>query len=97
MRAVSVGEAKNRLTFYLHLAEKGESIEITRHGKIVAMINGLENASVYSKKKRFLAGIKNWREKYSEVLFTNEEIDSIFKRDYGESAFEVRHPEDFLI
>ncbi|MCR4822879.1 MAG: type II toxin-antitoxin system prevent-host-death family antitoxin, partial [Treponema sp.] len=36
MISVSVGEAKNRLPFFLHLVESGEEVQITRHGKNVA-------------------------------------------------------------
>ena len=40
MLSVSVGEAKNRLPYFLHLVEeKNEEIQITRHGKPVAFIN----------------------------------------------------------
>ena len=33
---VSIKEAKNRLSELLHLAEKGETVVLTRHGKPVA-------------------------------------------------------------
>ena len=33
---ISVKEAKNRLSELLHLAEKGETVVLTRHGKPVA-------------------------------------------------------------
>ena len=51
MRQVSVGEAKNKLPYFLHLAEKGEQIQITRHGKMVALLNGVEQNEIVSKKK----------------------------------------------
>ena len=39
MQSVSVATAKDKLPFYLHLAEQGETIEITRHGKSIAVIS----------------------------------------------------------
>ena len=43
MLQVSVGEAKNKLPHFLHLVEEqNEEIQITRHGKPVAFINGKE-------------------------------------------------------
>ena len=39
MQSVSVAVAKDKLPFYLHLAEQGETIEITRHGKPIAVIS----------------------------------------------------------
>ena len=49
MIAVSVGEAKNRLPYFLRLVEKGETVEVTRHGKSVAFINNCEKSNALSK------------------------------------------------
>lgn len=98
MIAVSVGEAKNKLPYFLHLAEKGESIEITRHGKAVAMLNSHENAKFFSKKEHFLSTLDSWRQRYPASLFENDEIDQIFSRkSSSDSMSAVRHPEDFSI
>ena len=49
MISISVGEAKNKLPFFLHLVEENnESIEITRHGKTVASIICHENSPCHS-------------------------------------------------
>lgn len=97
MISISVGEAKNKLTYYLHLLEeKGESIQITRHGKTVATLNNQDTTNTLSKKQLFLKGLESWRSKYAEEIKLNssEEIDNIFTREkYDEPA--VRHPEDF--
>jgi len=44
MKAIQVGafEAKNRLSEFLSLAEKGQTIFITRRGKRVAMLTAAE-------------------------------------------------------
>ncbi len=94
MISVSVGEAKNRLPFFLHLVEEqNESIEITRHGKAVAYINNQKTNDSMSKKSRFLNGIK----KFNSQDFSNDEIDQIFARQKdSDSEQSVRHPEDFI-
>jgi|GEM_PF-4969446 len=40
MISILVGVAKNKLPYYLHFVEeKDENIQVTRHGKTVAIIN----------------------------------------------------------
>lgn len=94
MISVSVGEAKNRLPYFLHLLEeKNESIEITRHGKVVAYINSQKTNNSMRKKNRFLEGIK----KFNSTDFSNSEIDMIFVRHKDSDSEQlVRHPEDFI-
>lgn len=97
MISISVGEAKNKLTYYLHLLEeKGESIQITRHGKTVATINNQDTSNVLSKKQLFAKGLESWRSKYADEIKQNssEEIDEIFAREKDDEPA-VRHPEDF--
>lgn len=100
MISISVGVAKNKLPYYLHLVEeKGESIQVTRHGKTVAVINNKEASNALDKKQLFMTSLKNWREKFyteklSKTQITNEEIDSIFAREKDTEPF-LRHKEDF--
>ena len=94
MRQVSVGEAKNKLPYFLHLVEKGEQIQITRHGKMVAFINGVEQNEIVSKKKKFLDSVQNWRAKNAEWLLNDSEANDIFTRSRRIEK-DVRHPEDF--
>ena len=94
MRQVSVGEAKNKLPYFLHLAEKGEQIQITSHGKMVALLNGVEQNEILSKKKRFLDSVKTWREKNAEWLLSDSEAADIFVRN-RQIENDVRHAEDF--
>ena len=94
MRQVSVGEAKNKLPYFLHLAEKGEQIQITRHGKMVALLNGVEQNEIVSKKKRFLDSVKTWREKNAEWLLSDSEAADIFASN-RQLENDVRHTEDF--
>lgn len=97
MISVSVGEAKNRLPYYLHLVEeKGEQIQITRHGKTVAYLNNQESTGVIDKRNLFAEGLIKWRAKWADELAqtTNEEIDAIFAREKDIEPY-IRHPEDF--
>lgn len=94
MRQVSVGEAKNKLPYFLHLAEKGEQIQITRHGKMVALLNGVEQNEILSKKKRFLDSVQSWRQKNAEWLLSDSEAADIFGRN-RQRENDVRHAEDF--
>jgi antitoxin YefM len=42
MKQIPLFEAKNKLSTFVHLAEQGERIEITRHGKTAAVLVGAE-------------------------------------------------------
>lgn len=97
MISVSVGEAKNKLPYFLHMVEEqGESVQITRHGKTVAVINNQETFNTLDKKQIFTNGLQKWREKYADYLsnFSNTEIDKIFTREKDDEPI-LRHPEDF--
>ena len=43
MRQIPLFEVKNKLSFFVQLAEQGERIEITRHGKTSAVLVGAES------------------------------------------------------
>ena len=53
MQRVSLYEAKNNLSLFVHLAEQGERIEITRHGKTAAMLTCAEenNSTIFDEKE----------------------------------------------
>ena len=74
--------------------EKGEQVQITRHGKMVAILNGAEQNEIVSKKKRFLDSVEKWREKNADWLLSDSEADEVFAHDNQIEA-DVRHPEDF--
>ena len=38
MTAVPIFDVKNRLPYFIHLVESGETVQITRHGKPVARL-----------------------------------------------------------
>ncbi len=96
MISVSVGEAKNRLPFFLHLVESGEEVQITRHGKNVASILSCQSSPSRSKKSRYRSSLNAWRQKYSSLLLSEEEAVYAFSRDSSLSV-QPRHPEDFQL
>ena len=62
--STSIAETKNNLPKYIHEAESGEDICITRHGKAVAMLVSIERyKSKFSEADEGLFGaIMSWRE-----------------------------------
>ena len=69
----SVHEAKSQLSRLLSLAESGEQIEITRHGKVVAVVTGAAWAT-----RRPGSGIGTVH--YGEESFdlTDDEVETMF-------------------
>lgn len=97
MTAVPIFDVKNRLPYFIHLVESGETVQITRHGKPVARLVS-EEAVVQEQKTEgqiFMDKLMEWRKNASDWLSTttNEEIDEIFniKRTIEP---DIRHPED---
>lgn len=88
MLAVSVGEAKNRLPYFLHLVEeKNETVQITRHGKVVAYLNNKDE--VEDSDSQFMTDLNTWKNKYRDINFDDTEITR------SKEVFAIRHPEDF--
>lgn len=96
MRQIPLFEVKNKLSFYVNLAEQGEPIEITRHGKTSAVIVSAETQenqiNTYKKSPFYLAYL-NFRKKMDLEGFTEEEWQKTFEIERRQSI--VRHPEDF--
>ncbi|MCQ2242186.1 type II toxin-antitoxin system Phd/YefM family antitoxin [Treponema sp.] len=67
MNAIPVFEAKNRLSYYLHLTDEQGPIFITNHGKPAYVIQSLEDYQKVNKeliKKSYSARIQNSRADY---------------------------------
>ncbi|MCQ2593348.1 MAG: type II toxin-antitoxin system prevent-host-death family antitoxin [Treponema sp.] len=98
MTTVPIFDVKNRLPYFIHLVESGETVQITRHGKPVARIVSEEDIVQEQKSEGqiFMEKLMDWRENANDWLSTttNEEIDEIFniKRTIEP---DIRHPEDF--
>lgn len=67
MNAIPVYEAKNRLSYYLHLSDEQGPIFITNHGKPAYVIQSLEDYQKVNKeliKKSYSERIQNSRADY---------------------------------
>lgn len=68
----SMHEAKARLSHLVSLAEAGETVEITRHGKVVARLTGADSAP------RHPGAGSGTFEVIGDFEFTDAEIDELF-------------------
>lgn len=82
MSAATISTLKNQLPEWVHKAEQGEDIQITRHGKPVAMIVSLEryNRAFHTGKGAFNTYLR-WRAKYPNAQgFTADELEQLHQR-----------------
>lgn len=94
MTAVPIFEAKNKLPFFIHLAEEGETIQLTRHGKPVARIIAEEECAQKTEGEIFMAKVMEWRKKHPYAFFNEEDEKAMY--DYRHRIEPgIRHPEDF--
>ncbi len=95
MHSVSVAVAKDKLPYYLHLVEQGDVIEITRHGKPVAVITQATSNCMEQEPTYFDIAYAAYRKRLeSEDGFTDEDIDKCFNIP-RETYVGLRHEEDF--
>ena len=94
MTAFPIFDVKNRLPYFIHLVEGGETVQITRHGKPVARIISEDEAAKEQKTENqiFKDQIMDWRTK-PRAWLTNKEIDDVFNIPRTIEP-DVRHPED---
>ncbi len=96
MRQIPLFEVKNKLSYYVNLAEQGERIEITRHGKTSAVLVSSESqeskTNSYTNSPFYLAYL-NFRKKMDFDNFTEDEWKKTFEIERRPTI--IRHPEDF--
>jgi prevent-host-death family protein len=88
MAQVSIAEAKNALTRLIHVAERGEAIHITRHGKPVAVLLSEEAYGQLKSQEQqtdFWQAIQAWcaQTSFDWPELTPEEVDSWRDRSPG--------------
>ena len=85
MSAAAISVLKNQLPEWVHKAEQGEDIQITRHGKPVAVMVSLERyQSAFGANKGIFNTYLRWRAKYPDASgLTEEEQDSLYQRTRG--------------
>lgn len=69
----SVHEAKSQLSRLLTLAESGEQVEITRHGKVIAVVTGVSSTT-----RQPGSGVGTVHYTDSSFDFTEAELDDMF-------------------
>jgi prevent-host-death family protein len=62
-RAYSIAEARNNLSALVHEAESGDPIELTRHGKSVAMLLAKKTFDRLTTPERFSDALRRFRMK----------------------------------
>ena len=73
----TIAQAKNHLPKLIHLAEAGDDIRISRHGKLVAvMISAERYQQHFNTGTGVFQAIMQWREKQLSLELTDAEVDS---------------------
>lgn len=73
MVSVPVFEAKNKLPQFIHQVEAGETLGITRHGRVVAYLVGEDGLNQQSQPDKFALVMERWRERYADCFLTDKE------------------------
>ncbi len=77
----TVAEAKNQLPAMLHEVERGGPVEITRHGKPVAIVLSFaEYARLRPARVDLWEAYHRWREEHAGVL-TDTDVDGLVEPD----------------
>ncbi len=95
MQSVSVAVAKDRLPYFLHLVEQGETIQVTRHGKPIAMIIRTEEDGEQVPTSFDIAYAKFRKQLDEEKLELNQEEWEEYFNIPREVQLGPRHEEDF--
>ena len=79
----TISHLKNHLPEIVHNVEKGEDIQITRHGKPVAVIISLERYNhAFSSGAGIFSALQQWRTMYPEADgFTDSELENMHNRE----------------
>ncbi|MCQ2577458.1 MAG: type II toxin-antitoxin system Phd/YefM family antitoxin [Treponema sp.] len=97
MISIPMFEVKNKLTQFVHMVENGETdcVEITRHGKAVAVIGKKEEFKVSEQADPFFLAYKSFREKMISSGSDLSEAEWHEYFDIPRQKSNLRHPEDF--
>lgn len=76
----TIADAKNKLSSLIHSVETGRPVELTRHGKPVAVLLSIKDFQRMNRKKTgYWGALNSWR-KHAEtegVVVTGEELEGI--------------------
>lgn len=88
-RRVSIAEARDHLTGLLRDVERGESVELTRRGKPIAMlVSRAEYDRIRGKRPSLIDALRAWRRDIPPnfVGLRPDEVDSLRDRSGGRSV-----------
>ncbi len=96
MQSVSVAVAKDRLPYFLHLVEQGETVQITRHGKPIAIITQTVGGNKEQEPTNFDLAYEKFRKQLKDenLGLTEAEWEEYFNVP-REIQLGLRHEEDF--
>ncbi len=96
MQSVSVAVAKDRLPYFLHLVEHGETVQVTRHGKPIAVITQTIGGSKEEEPTNFDIAYEKFRKQLNDenLGLTETEWEEYFNIP-REIQPGLRHEEDF--
>ncbi|MDQ5767053.1 type II toxin-antitoxin system Phd/YefM family antitoxin [Thiothrix subterranea] len=82
MSEAAISTLKNHLPEWVHLAESGQDIQITRHGKPVAvMISLAKYQRAFVGGTSIVSAFSRWREQYPDAQgFTADEQEQMYSR-----------------
>ena len=96
MRQIPLFEVKNKLSFFVDLAQQGERIAITRHGKASALLVSADNQTSSPEdmvNSPFFLAYRKFREKMDFDSLSEDEWNAAFEIEREKT--ELRHPKDF--
>lgn len=67
MISIPIADGKNKFTYYVHKAEDGETVEIQRHGKPVAIICSVDSFKNVHKDSKFYDELTEARREIKKV------------------------------
>jgi prevent-host-death family protein len=84
MISISISQAKNELTRILHDVEKGNPVELTRHGKSAAVILSFEDYEALLKNRpSFSAALNNFYNKTYDYEIDDAVFDKLRSAESG--------------
>ena len=82
----TIADAKNKLPSIVHSVEAGRPVELTRHGRPVAVLLSIRDYQRMSRKRvAYWGAMNSWRKRMQgeNVVFTGEEFEGVRDKSPG--------------
>lgn len=77
MESTTIADAKNNLPKLVHSVEAGEDIQLTRHGRPVAvLVSQARYQRIFGSGKAVFQDMMRWRESHGFIELKDKEVDS---------------------